>query len=59
MIEVGQLVQKVRGHSDLNKIGVVCEIIKNDLGYSIIQVLIEGEEKVKSWYSLHVETLGK
>lgn len=56
-MKIGDLVMKVRGHHDCNKIGVIMEIIANDVGNTILTVNSNG--KIKNWYADFVEILNE
>ena len=51
------MVIKARGHSDLNKTGVVISSQTNSLGVSIVRVLVGLE--VKCWNRVFVEVVNE
>ena len=53
----GDMVIKARGHSDLNKTGVVISSHTNTLGVSIVRVLVGLE--VKCWNGIFVEVVNE
>jgi hypothetical protein len=52
IFKAGNLVRKKEGSSDLNQIGIVLEVVTNDLGNSLVKVL--SENRIRIWYSEHV-----
>ena len=49
----GDLVKKVHGDFDCDKIGVVIECETNIVGNTMLSVLVEG--KMRNWWSMLVE----
>ena len=49
----GDLVKKIHGDVDFNKIGVVVDSETNIVGNTILSVLVGG--KMKKWWSMFVE----
>ena len=54
-MKVGDLVKKKAGNLDQDKIGVILEIVTNDVGTTIVTVT--SENKIKNWYSEFLEVV--
>lgn len=56
-MKVGDLVLKKMGHHDVGKVGIVIEIITNEVGNTILTVNTGGQ--IKNWYSDFVRVLNE
>jgi hypothetical protein len=57
-VKRGDLVIKVKGYSDKNKVGVVVEdLMVNPTGNEFISVMVDGKET--TWYADYVEVINE
>jgi len=54
-MKTGDLVRKRAGNLDQGKVGIILEIVTNDVGTTIVTVA--SENKIKNWYSEFLEVI--